>query len=421
MYPSAGDDAVFRRTSTSDTHSCAASNDDHDSTVGTLVVTGRGVGALEEEDELDQAEAGVPAKTEPAVGEEDAPCPTASTALERCGCYCRRYFNKWRGGVSKSMPRPPVGPILYGACASFLAVLAVAGLDVLLLHVPYEAFPLLLPPLGASTMLVLSMPDSHLAQPRSLIGECAIDSALCLCCCMCGGGQPAGTPACANPANCVATTKSLRLSYRPLSHSVACYRTAAALSRRDLHIVGAGRLRAAGAGQPPAVAGGACGHRARRDRHVLHEHRTPSRRVYVMLSRSLQAAAYLSCVTCACACLAVPPHQQTGRAAANVGAPHHVATFESDPCLPLGTPPLPVVAARTQHTQAARRLLRSAWPRNCRSGTASSSSSRSCCHTRCCCSLVLFSTTSRGTAATRCFGCKTHSAGCLTHHSASGT
>lgn len=75
----------------------------------------------------------------------------------------RRYLAKMRGRGS-APARPPVQHILWSSLGG------TAGIGVVLALALYADVPLLVAPFGATCVLAFAVPDSPLAQPRSIIG-----------------------------------------------------------------------------------------------------------------------------------------------------------------------------------------------------------------------------------------------------------
>ena len=84
----------------------------------------------------------------------------------------RRFWRKFHG-AAEAQPalRPPLLEAAYAGAAAMLAICALAGLHALSSS-PRRALRLeqLVPPFGASAVLVFATPTSPLAQPRNLVG-----------------------------------------------------------------------------------------------------------------------------------------------------------------------------------------------------------------------------------------------------------
>ena len=81
----------------------------------------------------------------------------------------RTYARKFKGGVDKRAPIPPVQDLFFSWFGAFLGIIAVSFCDKML-FAQYN-FPVLVGSFGASAVLVYGVPESKLAQPRNFLGE----------------------------------------------------------------------------------------------------------------------------------------------------------------------------------------------------------------------------------------------------------
>lgn len=81
------------------------------------------------------------------------------------------YFAKWAGAGGQPLPCPPLAHLAMSFFGAFLGILAISGVDHLLLRYTDAATSWLVPSFGASAVLVYALPESPLSQPRNLVGK----------------------------------------------------------------------------------------------------------------------------------------------------------------------------------------------------------------------------------------------------------
>lgn len=75
----------------------------------------------------------------------------------------KKLFGKMRGG-HPSPPRPPIDEVLYSLLGGALGIALLGGLSKM------TGNALLMAPFGATCVLLFAVPESPLAQPRSVVG-----------------------------------------------------------------------------------------------------------------------------------------------------------------------------------------------------------------------------------------------------------
>lgn len=95
--------------------------------------------------------------------------------------WLRSYLRRMRGTTRSSPPRVSNAEILWSWVGGFLGILAVAGIDLLILTEGGDQLPLI-GSLGASAVLVYGAPRSPLAQPRNLVGGHVISALVGVAC-----------------------------------------------------------------------------------------------------------------------------------------------------------------------------------------------------------------------------------------------
>lgn len=83
--------------------------------------------------------------------------------------WLEAYLHRMRGTTHASPPRVHGTEILWSSIGAFVGILAVAGVNLLILTESGDHLPLI-GSLGASAVLVYGAPRSPLAQPRNLVG-----------------------------------------------------------------------------------------------------------------------------------------------------------------------------------------------------------------------------------------------------------
>lgn len=91
----------------------------------------------------------------------------------------RKYFDKWSGGIDKSLPFPTLQDISVSWLGAFLGILVVSVTD----HFLWQdyGFRLLVASFGASAVLLYGVPESKLSQPRNLIGGQVVSAVVGVC------------------------------------------------------------------------------------------------------------------------------------------------------------------------------------------------------------------------------------------------
>eukprot|EP00878_Enallax_costatus_P001393 GHUV01001543.1.p1 GENE.GHUV01001543.1~~GHUV01001543.1.p1 ORF type:complete len:254 (+),score=39.42 GHUV01001543.1:1063-1824(+) len=91
----------------------------------------------------------------------------------------RKYFDKWTGGIDKSLPFPSFQDVTISWLGAFIGILVVSITDHFLWR--DHGFRLLVGSFGASAVLVYGVPESKLSQPRNLVGGQVISAIVGVC------------------------------------------------------------------------------------------------------------------------------------------------------------------------------------------------------------------------------------------------
>lgn len=87
----------------------------------------------------------------------------------------RLYFQKWKGANDSPLPRPPLKEIAFIALFIFIAMSILSSLQ-FYVSSGMDGFGFLVPSCGASAILIFGLPESKMAQPRTIIGGQLISS-----------------------------------------------------------------------------------------------------------------------------------------------------------------------------------------------------------------------------------------------------
>lgn len=109
--------------------------------------------------------------------------PQTSPSLGRAlwQALLRRYLHRMRGTTRSGPPRVSNAEVLWSWVGCLLGILAVAGVDHLILTEGGDHLPLI-GSMGASAILVYGAPRSPLAQPRNLLGGHLISALVGVAC-----------------------------------------------------------------------------------------------------------------------------------------------------------------------------------------------------------------------------------------------